>query len=83
MEIPIVGPRPLVEDELESHGNLSLYNKVKPGVTGWWGCNGSSNISYRERLELEYHYVKHCSPYLDLLCIVRTFSAVLKREGAR
>lgn len=82
-EMSVVGPRPLVEGELESHGGLSLYNKVKPGVTGWWGCNGRSNISYRERLELEYHYVKHCSLYLDLLCIVRTFSAVLKRDGAK
>ena len=82
-DMSIVGPRPLVEGELEAHGGLSLYNKVKPGVTGWWGCNGRSNISYRERLELEYHYVKHCSLYLDMLCILRTFSAVLKRDGAK
>lgn len=82
-DMSIVGPRPLVEGELESHGGLSLYNKVKPGVTGWWGCNGRSNINYRERLELEYHYVKHCSLYLDALCILRTFSAVLKRKGAK
>lgn len=81
-EMSVVGPRPLVPGELEEHGGRALYNKVKPGITGWWGCNGRSNIEYRERLELEYHYVKNCSLYLDLLCIFRTFVAVLKRDGA-
>ena len=82
-EMSLVGPRPLVEGELEAHDGLKLYQRVKPGITGWWGCNGRSNIDYRERLELEYYYVKHCSFYLDLLCIARTVLAVLKRDGAQ
>ena len=81
-DMSIVGPRPLMEGELEEHGGLTLYNKVRPGITGWWACNGRSNISYRERLELEYHYVRHCSLYLDVLCVFRTFLVVLKKEGA-
>ena len=81
-EMSIVGPRPLVVNELTLHDGLKLYQKVKPGITGWWGCNGRSNIDYRERLELEYYYVKNCSFYLDVLCVVRTFFAVLNREGA-
>ena len=82
-DMSLVGPRPLVSGELESHDGLKLYQRVKPGITGWWGCNGRSNIDYRERLELEYYYVKHCSLYLDLLCIGRTLLAVLKRDGAQ
>ena len=82
-DMSLVGPRPLVEGELEAHDGLKLYNSVKPGITGWWGCNGRSNIDYRERLELEYHYVKHCSLYLDILCIFKTVFAVLKREGSK
>ena len=79
----LVGPRPLVEGELQAHGGLKLYEKVKPGVTGWWACNGRSNIDYRERLELEYYYVKNCSLYLDTLCILRTVLAVITRSGAQ
>ncbi|MBQ8217134.1 MAG: sugar transferase [Oscillospiraceae bacterium] len=82
-EMSLVGPRPLVEGELEDHEGLKLYQKVKPGITGWWGCNGRSNIEYRERLELEYYYVKHVSPYIDILCLFRTVLAVLKRDGAQ
>lgn len=81
-DMSLVGPRPLVEGELESHDGLKLYQKVKPGITGWWGCNGRSNIEYRERLELEYYYIKHFSMYLDILCVLRTVFAVLKKDGA-
>ena len=82
-DMSLVGPRPLVVGELEEHGGLKLYQKVKPGITGWWGCNGRSNIDYRERLELEYYYVKNCSLYLDALCIFRTALAVIKKDGAQ
>ena len=82
-DMSIVGPRPLVVGELEQHGGLKLYQKVKPGITGWWACNGRSNIDYRERLELEYYYVKHCSLHLDLICIFRTILAVVKKDGAQ
>lgn len=81
-DMSLVGPRPLVVGELESHGGLRIYNQVEPGITGWWGCNGRSCTSYKERLELEYYYVKNCSLYLDMLCILKTVVAVLKREGA-
>ena len=81
-DMSIVGPRPLIEGELESHGGLKLYQKLKPGITGWWGCNGRSNIEYRERLELEYYYIKNFSIYLDVLCVFRTIFALLKKDGA-
>ena len=82
-DMSVVGPRPLVPGELEKHNGLTLYNKVRPGLTGWWACNGRSNISYKERLELEYYYVKNCSLQLDILCILRTIFAVLRRDGAQ
>ena len=82
-DMSLVGPRPLVEGELEAHNGLKLYQMVKPGITGWWGCNGRSDIEYKERLELEYYYVKHISLYLDILCVLRTAAALLKRRGAK
>ena len=81
-DMSLVGPRPLTEGELEMHNGLKLYERVKPGITGWWACNGRSNISYKERLELEYYYVKNCSFFLDVLTILRTLACVLKKTGA-
>ncbi len=81
-DMSLVGPRPLIKGELEDHEGLKLYQRVKPGITGWWACNGRSNIEYRERLELEYYYIKNFSMYLDLLCVFRTAAAVLKKDGA-
>lgn len=81
-DMSLIGPRPLVVGELEEHNGLQLYNMVKPGITGWWGCNGRSNTTYDERLELEYYYVKNCSLYLDLLTVVKTISVLVRRDGA-
>jgi hypothetical protein len=53
----LVGPRPLVEGELEAHNGSKKYWKDKPGITGWWACHGRSNLNYQERLELECYYV--------------------------
>ena len=83
-DMSIVGPRPLVEGELEAHdGKPDLYWGVKPGITGWWACHGRSNLDYQQRLELEYYYVQNCSLKLDMLCILKTLIAVFKRSGAK
>lgn len=81
-DMSLVGPRPLIEGELEAHNGLKLYQRVKPGITGWWACNGRSNIDYRQRLELEYYYIKHFSIYIDILCVIRTIFAVIFGYGA-
>lgn len=82
-DMSVIGPRPLVVGELEQHGGLQLYNQVKPGITGWWGCHGRSNTTYDERLELEYYYVKNCSLWMDALTVIKTAVVILKRDGAK
>lgn len=82
-DMSVIGPRPLVPGELEQHGGLQLYNQVKPGITGWWGCNGRSNTTYDERLELEYYYVRKCSLWMDALCVIRTIAVILRQDGAK
>ena len=81
-DMSLVGPRPLAEGELEEHDGITIYNAVKPGITGWWACNGRSNVGYKERLDLEYYYVKNCSLRLDGLIICKTIMSVLSGDGA-
>lgn len=83
-DMSIVGPRPVIEEELEKYG---LYKQkflsVTPGLTGWWACNGRSCTSYEDRMKLELYYVNHRSIKLDLKVIYKTFISVTKRDGAK
>ena len=83
-DMSMIGPRPLVPGELDQHnGNHEIYESVRPGITGWWACNGRSATTYEERLELEYYYVKNKSLWLDIKCVFKTISAVLTKKGAK
>lgn len=83
-DMSMIGPRPLVEGELDDHnGNHEIYERVKPGITGWWAANGRSATTYKKRLELEYYYVENCSLLLDIKCIFKTIKAVLFKTGAK
>lgn len=80
----LIGPRPLVPGELDSHnGNHKIYESVRPGITGWWACNGRSTTTYDKRLELEYYYCKNCSILLDIKCMFKTIIAVISKTGAK
>ena len=83
-DMSLVGPRPLVDGEIELHnGNPDLYESVKPGITGYWACNGRSELTYEERLKLEYYYIENMSLILDIKCVLKTISAVVSRKGAK
>ena len=83
-DMSLIGPRPLVEGELDAHnGKHELYESVKPGITGWWACNGRSATTYEKRLELEYYYIENRSLMLDMKCIFKTVEAVIGEKGAK
>ena len=83
-DMSLIGPRPLIPGELDSHdGDHSIYEAMKPGITGWWASHGRSDTTYEERLKLEYFYVNNCSLSLDIKCIVATVMAVNCKKGAK
>ena len=55
---------------------------VPAGVTGWWQVNGRSRVTAEEALQLDLFYIENWSPSLDLYILLKTFSAVAKRQGA-
>ena len=83
-DMSIIGPRPLVEGELDEHGgNHELYESVRPGITGWWACHGRSATTYEERLDLEYYYIQRQGLKIDIKCIIQTIMVVLGCKGAK
>ena len=48
-ELSIIGPRPVVSNELERYGeNKEKFLSVTPGLTGYWAANGRSCTTYEE-----------------------------------
>lgn len=83
-EMSIIGPRPVIDEELEKYGqNKNKFLSVTPGLTGWWACNGRSAITYEDRMRLELYYVDNQSLLLDIKCVLKTIVIVLKRQGAK
>lgn len=84
--LSIVGPRPIVEKETKIYGNdIAKLLSVKPGLTGYWQAYARNNATYEsgERQKMEMYYVNHHSLKLDVQIIFKTFTSVLKREGAQ
>jgi lipopolysaccharide/colanic/teichoic acid biosynthesis glycosyltransferase len=79
----LVGPRPIVAAEVEKYADsFECYCRVKPGLTGLWQVSGRSELTYDERVALDCDYVGRWSLRRDMKILLKTFSVVLKQDGA-
>ncbi|WNS77668.1 sugar transferase [Bacillus sp. DTU_2020_1000418_1_SI_GHA_SEK_038] len=82
-EMSLVGPRPIVKEELKEYGFRKRdFLAVKPGLTGYWQVCGRSDIGYPERVDIELFYVYKQSLLLDITILFKTIIHVLLRRGA-
>jgi Undecaprenyl-phosphate galactose phosphotransferase WbaP len=82
-EMSLVGPRPIVEEEVKYYGdNYEVFSSVKPGITGLWQASGRSDASYEERVALDIYYILNWSPWMDIWILIRTFFSVITMKGA-
>ena len=82
-EMSLVGPRPIIKDEMKRYGEyINDYLMVKPGITGMWQVSGRSDIDYAERVLLDSWYTRNWSVWLDITLLFKTFKVVLLRKGA-
>ena len=82
-DLSIIGPRPVVSEELKKYGaNIEKFLSATPGLTGYWAANGRSCTSYEQRMQMELFYIDNMSFKLDTKVFFKTIEAVVKREGA-
>ena len=82
-DLSIIGPRPIVDGEIEKYGlNKNKLLSVTPGLTGNWAANGRSCTSYEERMKMELDYVENISFKMDMKIFFKTIICVFKRKGA-
>ena len=82
-EMSLVGPRPIVEAERPFYGDhMQYYTLIHPGMTGLWQVSGRSNVSFARRVQLDSLYCIHWSLGKDLMMLMKTFAAVVRKTGA-
>jgi len=83
-EMSIVGPRPIVENEITKYGEFYRdYCSVRPGLTGLWQVEGRSDTTYEQRVQLDVKYATTRNFTGDIMIMLRTVPAVLLSRGAR
>ena len=82
-EMSLVGPRPIVPEEIERYGDkIHDYYRCRPGLTGLWQVSGRNLVSYPERVRLDAFYAGKQSLWLDIAILFRTVGVVLSGRGA-
>lgn len=82
-EMSLVGPRPIVDKEIEKYGDyINDYYLVRPGITGYWQVSGRNDIDYDSRVQMDSWYVRNWSLWQDIVLLLKTVSVVLARKGA-
>ena len=82
-EMSLVGPRPLLFNEVERYGDaIQVYGLVSPGITGVWQVSGRSDTSFEQRREMDEWYIRNWSIYYDMSCLIKTIGVVVGSKGA-
>jgi undecaprenyl-phosphate galactose phosphotransferase len=82
-EMSLVGPRPIVDNEVPRYGDhISYYMEARPGMTGLWQVSGRSETTYEERVRLDVRYVREWSIWQDIAILLKTVLVVIQRRGA-
>lgn len=82
-EMSVVGPRPVIMDELARYGtHVDEYLSVTPGVTGPWQVSGRNDVSYEERVQMDASYARNWTVLGDIWITLKTVPAVLLSRGA-
>ena len=82
-EMSLVGPRPIIEAEVDRYGDqIDYYLEAPPGMTGLWQISGRNDTGYEERVALDSWYARNWSLWYDLVIMLKTIRVVINRDGA-
>lgn len=82
-DISLIGPRPLIPQELAAYKKRHTILSVKAGLTGLAQVSGRRDISFEERRKLDLYYVQNWSIWLDIVIFAKTIRSVFGRQGAK
>ena len=79
-EMSFVGPRPCLPHEIAFfEGECQSRFHVLPGLTGKWQVCGKNELTFKQMLVCDRHYVKNSSLERDLVLIARTPGCLVRQ----
>jgi exopolysaccharide production protein ExoY len=82
-DMSLVGPRPVILDEIERYGPYAAYYyRARPGLTGLWQVSGRNDTTYDERVEFDVSYCINWSIWKDLTIVFRTLPVLFSGHGS-
>jgi exopolysaccharide biosynthesis polyprenyl glycosylphosphotransferase len=71
-DLSLVGPRPLIPQELNVYEKRHAILSVKSGLTGLAVVSGRRSISFDERRKLDMYYVQNWTFWNDIVILLKT-----------
>ena len=80
-EMSLVGPRPMLPDQLELYGDTRPYFAMRPGITGVWQVSARNEKDFSYRADFDADYFESVSLMRDLTLMLKTVGVVVRRTG--
>ncbi|NES23708.1 MAG: sugar transferase [Symploca sp. SIO3E6] len=81
-DMSVVGPRPLVPEELPKYGrHMDKVLTIRPGITGLWQVSGRNDIPYQRRVQIDVYYVNFKNVWMDIWLVVKTIGVIISPKG--
>lgn len=80
-DMSLVGPRPMLPEQLPLYDHPEAYLTLRPGLTGLWQVTARNEHSFSLRAVLDLRYAKKVSLKSDLKIIGATFGVLMRATG--
>jgi Undecaprenyl-phosphate galactose phosphotransferase WbaP len=81
-DMSVVGPRPLVVEELPRYGKyIDRILTIRPGITGLWQVSGRNDIPYPRRVQIDVYYASCRNLWMDFWIMTKTIRVVVFPKG--
>lgn len=80
-DMSLIGPRPMMPEQLPIYGNAGHYFALRPGITGLWQVSARNENRFSFRNEVDAEYNKSLSITKDLAIVFKTVGVMLRRTG--
>lgn len=77
----LIGPRPMMPEQLDMYGNPDHYFALRPGITGLWQISARNENRFSFRNEVDAAYDQKLSLWGDIVIIFKTVGVMLRRTG--